>query len=74
MIAAMTNNNKPMGRPTFRIDVTRLRNLRKQAGLTQLALAEKAYDLAGKSGARVEVLKNTAQRWESKGAVPREMA
>ena len=74
MIAAMTNKTKSIGRPAFSVDVTRLRNLRKQAGLTQLALAEKAYELAGKPVASDEVLKNTAQRWESKGAVPCEMA
>ncbi len=74
MIAAMTNTPKPIGRPTFRIDATRLRDLRKEAGLTQRALAEKANALAGKHSASNEVLKNTAQRWESTGAVPREMA
>lgn len=70
----MTNTPKSIGRPPFRLDGTRLRDLRKQAGLTQRALTEKAYARAGKRVASNEVLKNTAQRWESTGAVPREMA
>lgn len=70
----MTEISKPIGRPPFRIDGTRLRDLRKGAGLTQRTLAKKAYDLAGKRASSDDVLKNTAQRWETKGAVPREMA
>ncbi|MDI1270557.1 MAG: hypothetical protein PSV40_15825 [Polaromonas sp.] len=70
----MTNIPKPIGRPPFRIDGKRLRDLRKEAGLSQRTLAEKANALAGKGGGSNEVLKNTAQRWESTGAVPREMA
>ena len=74
MIAAMTNTPKPLGRPPFRIDGTRLRDLRNDAGISQRTLAEKANALAEKRGGSNEVLKNTAQRWESTGAVPREMA
>lgn len=70
----MTNIPKPLGRPPFRIDGTRLRDLRNEAGISQRTLAEKANFLAGKRGGSNEVLKNTAQRWESTGAVPREMA
>ena len=74
MIAAMTNITKPIGRPPNRIEGTRLRDLREQAGLSQRTLAEKANALAGKLGGSNEVLKNTAQRWEKTGAVPLEMA
>lgn len=70
----MKHTPKPIGRPPFRIDGKRLRDLRKAAGLSQRTLAEKANDLAGKRGGTNEVLKNTGQRWESTGAVPREMA
>lgn len=70
----MTQTSKPIGRPTFRIDGVRLRALRKEAGLTQLELAQRVYARAGKNNASPEVMKNSAQRWEAKGAVPADMA
>lgn len=70
----MNQTPKPIGRPTFRIDGRRLRDLRKEAGLSQLTLAEKVYAQAGKTSASPEVLKNSAQRWESTGAIPPAMA
>lgn len=70
----MNKTSKSLGRPTFRIDGARLRDLRKEAGLTLLALAQAVYNRAGKGNASPEVLKNTAQRWESTGAIPRQMA
>lgn len=70
----MTQNSKPTGRPTFRINGTRLRALRNDAHLTQYALAEKVYNLAGKSNAKVGVIKTSAYRWEKTGMVPRDMA
>lgn len=73
-MASMKHAPKTIGRPPFRIDPTRLRDLRKGAGISQRELAESANTLAGKPIASNDVLKNTGQRWESTGAVPREMA
>lgn len=73
-MASMKHTPKSIGRPPFRIDPTRLRDLRKGAGISQRELAESANTLAGKPVASNDVLKNTGQRWESTGAVPREMA
>jgi transcriptional regulator with XRE-family HTH domain len=70
----MKQTPKPIGRPTFRIDSVRLRALRKEAGLSQLNLAEMVYAQAGKKYASPEVLKNTVQRWEASGAIPVAMA
>lgn len=70
----MTQNSKPIGRPTFRVNAARLRALRKDAGLTQLALALRVYSRAGKGSASVGVMKTSAQRWEKTGAVPLSMA
>jgi transcriptional regulator with XRE-family HTH domain len=70
----MTQDLKPIGRPTFRIDATRLKALRREAGLTQLALAQRVYTRAGKGNASAGVMKTSAQRWEKTGAVPLEIA
>lgn len=70
----MTQSTKPLGRPTFRIDGTKLRALRVQAGLTQQGLAQNVYARAGKGHASVGVMKTSAQRWEKTGAVPANMA
>lgn len=70
----MNQTAKPIGRPSFRIDGARLRDLRKEAGLSLQALAQMVYDRAGKKQASPEVLKNTAQRWEASGAIPANMA
>ena len=70
----MTQISKPIGRPTFRVDAARLRALRKDAGQTQLALAQGVYIRSGKKNASVGVMKTSAQRWERTGAVPLGMA
>ena len=66
----MTRNSKAIGRPTFRIAAARLRALRKDAGLTQLALALKGYTRSEEGLISVGVMKTSAQRWEKTGAVP----
>lgn len=70
----MTQKSKPIGRPTFRIAAARLRALRKDAGLTQLALAIRVYTRAGKGNTSAGVMKTSAQRWEKTGAVPLDVA
>ncbi len=70
----MNKSTKPLGRPPFHIDGTRLRDLRKEAGLTLLALGQKVYDRAGKGDSGQDVIKNTVQRWESTGAIQSGMA
>lgn len=70
----MNKPTKPLGRPPFHIDGTRLRDLRKEAGLTLLALGQKVYDRAGKGDSSPDVIKNTVQRWESTGAIQSDMA
>jgi len=70
----MKKTPKPVGRPTFRIDGGRLRSLREEASLSQRELAQRVYDRAGKGYASLAVQKNSAQRWESTGALPADMA
>lgn len=71
----MNKTSKPIGRPTFRIDGKRLRALRKEAGLTQLELAKRVYVRACREkSTSADVMKNSAQRWETTGAVPPDMA
>lgn len=65
----MMSVKKTMGRPTTRIDTTVLIALRKELGLSQEELAEKVYASARKSSSSNSVLKNTAQRWETKGTI-----
>lgn len=58
-----------MGRPTTHIDGARLRELREEAGFTQLELAEKVYLRAGKAVNDGRVMKTSAGRWEQLGRV-----
>jgi transcriptional regulator with XRE-family HTH domain len=67
----MKQSSKTVGRPTFRIDGTRLRALRIQVGLTQQALAQRVYASAKKWSSGKDVLKASAQRWERTGKIPR---
>lgn len=75
----MTLNAAKTGRPTSHIDGKALRALREESGFSQLALAKKVYERAGKKTTdkdgvlKTEVMKNTAGRWESKGTVPLDM-
>lgn len=70
----MTQVSKPVGRPTFRIDGARLRALRKDAKLTQLALSRQVYALANKAHVSDASMKTATQRWEKEGTVQRSMA
>ena len=70
----MTQNSKPTGRPTFRIDADMLRALRKDAGRSQEELAQKVYSRAGKGTTNVGVMKTSAYRWEKSGAIRPDLA
>lgn len=57
------------GRPSSRIDANILRNFRKELSLTQLELARRVYDKAGRADVDSRVLSASASRWESNGTV-----
>ena len=70
----MQNEQRPRGRPRFRIDPDRLRQLREARGLSQLELAKLVYRRAGETETEAHVMKSMYQRWERKGAMPRQTA
>ena len=69
----MKRNTPTTGRPTSHIDGARLKALRKESSLSQLALARKVYELAEKGATTPEVMKNSAGRWENNGTVALDM-
>ena len=69
----MKHSTSSMGRPTSRIDGAKLKDIRKAAGYSQLALAKKVYGLAGKGSASDASMKNTAGRWERAETVQLDM-
>lgn len=62
------------GRPPFRIDGQRLRELRKSERLSQIALGRRVYARLGKAATSDEVVKTSYQRWERLGATTPETA
>lgn len=65
----MEHQKAPTGRPPSPVDGSRLKALRKDAGLTQMGLANAVYKLAGKPVPDDATLKSAAQRWEANNAV-----
>lgn len=74
MISPMTNEKSPRGRPPFRVIPERLRQLRQDAGLTQVELAKRVYRRLGDSKTALAGMKTNYQRWERTGAMTREIA
>jgi transcriptional regulator with XRE-family HTH domain len=72
--SGMQNNSDSGGRPTFRIDPKRLREIRRANQLTQAELAERVYAKLGKASASLDVMKSSYQRWERFGAMTPEAA
>ncbi|RYE71551.1 MAG: XRE family transcriptional regulator [Oxalobacteraceae bacterium] len=67
-------NEHSGGRPPFRIDPKRLRQIRKTNQLTQAELAARVYKRLGKASASLAVMKSGYQRWERCGAMTPETA
>ena len=64
-----------MARPTFKIDPNRLRSLRKESSLTQLAVAKKAHAILGKSTQTTDsTILSSYQRIERTGDTSNAMA
>jgi transcriptional regulator with XRE-family HTH domain len=70
----MTDVQRPRGRPPFRIDPKRLRQLRLDARLTQIEAAKRIYKRMGDSKTALSVMKTNYQRWERTGAIAPETA
>lgn len=63
-----------IGRPTFQLLPERLRNLRKEAGLTQSKVAREVHRLLGKPGFQALVAEKHYQRIERTGKTSAKMA
>lgn len=63
-----------IGRPTFQLLPERLRNLRKEAGLTQSKVAREVHRLLGKRGFQALVAEKHYQRIERTGKTSAKMA
>lgn len=70
----MTEVKRSRGRPPFRIDAKRLRQLRLDARLTQIELAKRLYKRLGDGKTALSVMKTNYQRWERIGAMTPEIA
>ncbi len=70
----MQNEKRHRGRPRFRIVPERLRQLRKDANLTQGELAKRIYKRLGNSKPALTVMTTNYQRWERTGAMMPEVA
>ena len=70
----MQNEKRHRGRPRFRIVPERLRQLRKDANLTQGELAKRIYKRLGNSNPALTVMTTNYQRWERTGAMMPEVA
>lgn len=70
----MTEAKRSKGRPPFRIDAKRLRQLRLDARLTQIELAKRLYKRLGDGKTALSVMKTNYQRWERTGAMAPEIA